>query len=351
MIARSKQLKKRLAAKRSHASGFQTVADVPCEKIDWLWPHLVPLGKVTILEGDPDEGKSLISLDLAARTSSGEPMPLQTGGRNPAAVVILSAEDAVGDTIRPRLQAADADLKRISVIRGDRLPTIPHGLDEIAQEVRLTGARLLIIDPLAAFVDGHFDLHRDQDARNALTPLVALAREENLAVLLIRHLRKSEGGHARYRGLGSVGIVGVSRSALLLAHDPVDRNKRVLAPVKGNLTGRARAVSLSLEAHGDSVRVEWYGHADNTADDLLARLAGARAARQLDQAKDLLRTELSGGERTSDELVIQARKAGITDITLRRARRALGVRVRREGFGADGAWLCSLDQEGDHEAV
>jgi len=167
------------------------LADVKSQAVEWLWANRIPRAKLTLLEGDPDEGKSTVAFDLAARVSTGAAMPLDTTMTKPAGVVILSAEDALGDTIRPRLEAAGADLDRILGFRFEELPTIPEGLTVIEQAIKRVEAALIIIDPLVAFFSRAVHAYRDHDVRRALTPLMALAERTGAAVLAVRHLNKA----------------------------------------------------------------------------------------------------------------------------------------------------------------
>ena len=186
------------------------MSDIEAERVRWLWQDFIPIGSITILEGDPDEGKSLLSLDLAARASTGRPMPRGALRRKPRGVVILSAEDGLGNTIRPRLEAAGADLDRIRAFRPAELPMIPNDLGTLEAAIRCVRARLLIIDPLPAFLDQRFDAYKDQDVRQALAPVAAVAGRLGVAVLVIRHLIKTEGGPAKYRG-GALGTASRPR--------------------------------------------------------------------------------------------------------------------------------------------
>lgn len=228
-----------------HSAAIITrLSDVTPSAMRWLWPGRVPFGKVTVLDGDPGLGKSLLSLDLAARTSTARPMPdgAFSDLSDPAGVVILSAEDDLSDTIRPRLEAAGADLSRIVALTAahdtadTRLPMLSD-LDAIRQAIVQVSAKLLIVDPLMAYLPGKVDSHRDQDIRRSLAPLASLAAETGVAVLVIRHLNKTEGKNALYRGGGSIGIIGAARSGLLVAKDPDDPDgeRRILVPTKSNL--------------------------------------------------------------------------------------------------------------------
>ena len=322
------------------------LSDVEPEHVEWLWWPRLPRAKVTLLEGDPDEGKSTLALDLAARVSTGAAMPLGCERGEPAGVVILSAEDGLGDTIRPRLEAADADLERILGFRLDELPEIPGGLAVIEAAIARVSAALVIVDPLAALLADRIEAHRDHHVRRALTPLASLAQRTGAAVLAIRHLNKSGGTHAKYRGGGSIGLTGAARSVMLAAPDPDDASgiRKVLARVKGNLGPDWPAVGYQLEAAGQSVRVRWIGTTPHTARELLA-LPEAEAERApVDEAARYSARSSPRGQSRRTRLA--GRPAPLASRIGRSIARAPGwacERVARDlGRAARGAGSCRL---------
>jgi hypothetical protein len=323
-----------------------SLTDVAAREVQWLWPGRVPLGKLTLLDGDPGLGKSAITLDLAARVSRGGALPDDSRGdvREPAGVVLLCREDGLGDTVRPRLEAVGADLARVTAITG--MPT-PTGLREVrlredwqalAREVVRVGARLLMIDPLMAYVERGVNLYRDQDARWALAPLVMLAEMGEVAVVAVRHLTKGGGVNPLYRGGGSIGIVGVARSGLLVAADPADATgeRRVLAVAKGNLAADVPSLGFTLEQAGGSgaLRVVWQGPVEQTAASLLAaRQDAERPPRRdlLGAARAYLEATLAAGPRPAREVLEAAERAGLGVRTLRRAKAEMGVVALKRG--------------------
>lgn len=326
------------------------IADVRRERVEWLWGGRIPLAKLTLLDGDPKLGKSTLTVAVAAAVTTGRPLPGDTGDREPAGVVLVSLEDGVGDTIRPRLEAAGADLRRAHVITGmgehGRTPTIPDDLLEIERVVLQTGARLVVVDPLMAALAGEVNAHRDQDVRRALAPLAAMAQRTGAAVVIVRHLRKSEDGPAIYRGGGSIGIIGAARAALLVTRDPdataPDDPRRVLAVTASNLAREAPALRWSLVASADDpdvAVVAWGETCALTPDQLLAR-PDAEEAGALGEAGEWLRAELAAGPRPPKEVQAAARKAGIAWRTIERAKGKAGVISRKDGF--DGVWVWAL---------
>jgi RecA-family ATPase len=229
------------------------LADVAPAAVRWLWRGRVPLGKLTVLDGDPGVGKSTLLLDLAARVSRGTALPdcERSDLEGPATVVLLTSEDGLADTVRPRLAAAGADLGRVVAMTGVRdgqEVVLPREWPEVARVVARARARLLVVDPLMAYLERGVNAYRDQDARRALAPLALLADKVGVAIVVVRHLTKSGGANALYRGGGSIGIIGTARSGLLAAADPEDPagERRVLAVTKGNLAGTVPALGYRL---------------------------------------------------------------------------------------------------------
>jgi hypothetical protein len=316
------------------------MAEVVPERVGWLWPGRIPAGKLTILDGDPGIGKSTISIDLAARVSTGRPMPGDTTSRPSAGVVLLSAEDGLADTIRPRLDAAGADATRVvalvAIIKADgieRLPSLPGDLAPLEGAIRAHDAALVIVDVLMAYLDRAVNTHRDQDVRGALAQLAAVAEHTGAAILVLRHLNKSTGGPAIYRGGGSIGIIGAARSALVVGRDPDDETRMVLAVSKANLAPTASSLAYRIVDRDGVGAIEWGEPTAHSAADLLAARSEATADERtaLDDAKDILAEFLAKGPVSAQEARAEARSAGVANRTLDRAKAALRVVARKVG--------------------
>ena len=327
------------------------LADVVPKRVRWLWPGRIPLGKVTVLDGDPDLAKSLLTLDLAARVTRNSAMPDGSFSDlgEPRGVVLLSAEDDAEDTIRPRLDAAGADVKHIVILvgvkdsRGERGPTVAD-LDALEEAIRSTTAALVVVDPLMAHLPDERDSHRDQDVRRALAPLAALASRTGAAVIVIRHLNKGSGGNPLYRGGGSIGIIGAARSALLVAPDPdaPDGDRRILVVTKRNLAAATPALAYRVEAPEGVPRIVWEGPTEHTAGALLAVQLPEEERSAQDDAVAFLTDVLGGGDLPAVRVKAAARQAGIAERTLERARSRAGVVTRRQGFGREAVYVWSL---------
>jgi hypothetical protein len=329
------------------------LADVKAEQVSWLWPGRIPLGKVTVFDGDPDRGKSTVTLDLSARVTTHSPMPDGSRSDLPgcAAVIILSAEDGAGDTIRPRADAARADVNLIHLLtdvealddkgRSKRLPwMLPRDLDVLRVLIETSGARLVVVDPLNAFLESRVDSYRDQDMRGALRPLADIAESTGAAILVVRHLSKSGGNNALYRGGGSIGIIGAVRSGLLVALDPDDETGRtkVLATHKHNLTVEPPALRYELISaeERDCALVRWLGESGHTSRSLLTEPASDDERSEQSEIADMLTEMTADGPFAVDDVRKALRAAGYapSDSTLKRARQRAGlVTGKPTGFG------------------
>jgi AAA domain len=342
---------RRMEELRSEEIG-RLLSSVEPEKVSWLWPSWLALGKLALVDGDPGLGKSVMTLDLAARVSVGKAFP-DGVECEPAGVVLLSAEDGLADTIRPRLDAAGADTSKILSLATvpdedghDRLLSIPEDLALIEKGIRRVGARLVVVDPLMAFLSNDTNSHRDQDVRRALAPLASLAERTGASVLVVRHLNKAAANNPLYRGGGSIGIIGAARMAFVVGKDPQDEVRRVLASTKNNLAMQPKSLMFSLEeAEGGAVRVDWLGETDVSAKDLLGTPQDQEHTDALGEATGFLSDVLANGPVPSTEVIEEAKNAGIAEKTLRRAKKVLGVVASREGeAGRRGAgrWLWKL---------
>lgn len=311
----------------------------------WVWPGWLPLGCLVMLDGDPGLGKSALTLDLAARLSTGRTMPDGQRGdlADPAVVAVLSAEDAAATIIRPRLAAAGADLSKIVLLEGYGF--LPDHFPALAEALRRHQVKLLIIDPLVAYINPTYSTIRDQDVRVALRGLVEFAEQQQMSVVAVRHLNKSAGVKALYRGGGSIGLVAGARTGWVVGADPHDptETRRVLAMTKTNVSRKQTSLAFHLQPHpNQSVSVAWEGPSQLTADALLTDPPPDDPS-AMEEAQAFLKQSLAEGPRPSAEVQQAAQTAGITPTTLRRARRQLGVVARVEGF--QGRWVLALPDE------
>jgi DNA repair protein RadA/Sms len=303
------------------------MADVEPEQVSWLWHPYIALGKLTILEGDPGLGKSWLTCALASAVTRGRGLPgcepFEAGN-----VLMLSAEDGLADTLRPRLDAVGADVRRVHAL-GEPLTLDAPGLLRLEAAIIERTPVLVIVDPLFAFTGGKVDIHRANECRAISAPLAALAERHGCAMLAVRHLGKARGGgHALNAGIGSIDFAAAARSVLLVGRDPDDETKRAVVQTKNNLAPHGASVGYRLE--GD--RFYWTGESDLTAGRILSVVSNDEERGALAEALDFLRSALSGGEREVDEVKGEARRAGISEATLRRARERLNLKAIRQGI-------------------
>lgn len=308
----------------------EPLSNVRPEAVRWLWEPYLPRGKLAVLDGDPGVGKSLVTIDLAARLSRAGRLPGGAVVGRQHTVLLLSAEDAAADTTRPRAEAAGASLDRVSVVSApDGAPLyFPAQLPELGELIESSGADLVVIDPLMAFLPPEVSANLDQCVRRVLTPLAALAERTDCAVLLVRHLRKIGAARAVHRGQGSAGIIGAARTGLLAARHPSDPESRVLAVTKSNVAVAPPSLTYRVLASvaGPPV-VEWGAAAELSADELGKR--GEAPLRTRDRASSWLREQLAQGPRRATEVAAAAADAGIPDATLNRAKEESGVKSHR----------------------
>ena len=332
------------------------LADVEPERIDWLWPGYLPLGKVVVIDGDPGIGKSTVCLDIAARVSTGSPMPDGSSGSK-GVVMVLSAEDGLADTIRPRLDAAQADAMRVITVteigagQDARPVSIPGDLPALDAIIAAHEVKLVIVDVLMAYLAGDVNAHRDQDIRRALHVLSAAAARRGCCVLVLRHLNKSGGANAMYRGGGSIGIIGAARAGFMCGRDPEDETgaRRIFANVKMNIAAEPPSLAYQLvydELH-DVARVGWLGASEHRAIDLLSDPGDPDERSDRDEAAEWLTTYLTEqGEARAGDVIKAARADGIAQHTIQRARKRAGVTTAKATFGGGWVWRLS-PPEGD----
>ncbi len=234
---------------------FQYYSSVQETEVEWLWYPYIPYGKLTLLQGDPGEGKSTFILNIAALLTMGKPMPDGYRVNDTQTVIYQCCEDGAADTVKPRLMAAGADCKKVAyIIDGEEALTLDDG--RIEEAVIKTGARLLIMDPLQSFVPQDGDLHNAGKMRSLLGRLAAVAEKHRCAIVLVGHMNKSQNGKSLYRGLGSIDITTIVRSVLMVERDEDDPKIRHMFPIKSSLTAEGDAIAFKFDRrHG----FQWIG--------------------------------------------------------------------------------------------
>lgn len=247
------------------------LSNVKSEHLHWLWEKRIPRGSLTILDGDPGLGKSLITLDLAARITTGRPMPDGTPGVQGSVILIAPEDDAIS-TIKPRVETAGGDPSRIHLLNfvnstnhwtGETFPspfTIADHLLTLIETVQRTHPALVILDPLMAILGSRISASHDQKIRENLSLLSLLAQTNNCAILIVRHLNKSNSENPLYRGGGSIGIIATVRTGLLVVQHPSDENLRLLVSIKNNLSEKASNLTYRVIANTEGTpSLQWLG--------------------------------------------------------------------------------------------
>ena len=261
---------------------FGTIlSDVETHQIEWLWHRRIPLGKITILDGDPGIGKSLIAINIAACVSAGHPMPDGTPGIQ-GGVILIAPEDSAADTIKPRLEAIGGDPEQVLLFNTvecfdakrmgmfDYPFSLSRDLQDLEMTIKRRKAKLVVLDPLMAVLGQEVSASNDQGIREVLTPLAQVAERTRCAILIIRHLNKGSSTNALYRGAGSIGIIGAARMGLIVVRDPNDEHMCILATSKNNLSKHANHLLYQIVENEQKIPyIQWLGETRETVSNLL----------------------------------------------------------------------------------
>lgn len=333
---------------------YTCIADVRPEAVKWLWPGRIPLGELTMIVGDPGLGKSQICASLASVVTNGGQWPVDRAYAEQGSVLILSAEDNIKHTIRPRLDAANADVSRCHTLQAvkriseqgmsfeggfnlaEDLAKLSVLMDEIGD------VRLVVIDPVSAYL-GETDSHKNAEVRGMLAPLTTLAGNHSAAIILVSHLTKSQSANALMRVQGSIAFAALCRAVWGVTADKEDRQRRLFMPLKNNLgqdkTGLGYCIeSYTLEGaeeHIPTSRVSWESTlVETSVDEAFGASLTHDERTELDEAKEFLREALADGRIKAQDVQRMAKSAGHSLTTLGRAKRDLRIQFKRVGFGA-----------------
>ena len=295
------------------------MSDVELTPVDWLWKPYLPFGKLSVLQGNPGEGKTYFAMHLAAACTNGKLLP-NMERMEPFNVIYQTAEDGLGDTVKPRLIEAGADLDRVLVI-DDSDVQLTLSDERIEKAIIENNARLVIIDPIQAYLGADVDMNRANEVRPIFMRLGQVAQRTGCAILLIGHLNKAAGMQSLQRGLGSIDIAAAVRSVMFIGKLKHDPTMRILTHEKSSLAPPGVSLAFSL---GDEGGFRWVGEYDITADEMLSGIEPQRETKT-QQAKDLICALLAGGKQMlSEDIDKAALERGIPGRTVRDAKRELG---------------------------
>jgi putative DNA primase/helicase len=334
------------------------MASVEAVDVEWLWKGWIARGKLHLICGMPGVGKSYTTCDLAARITRGGTWPDGSQGSDPAEVLFLVGEDGLNDTLRPRLEAHEADCASVHVLRSRTIPgesgkrierpiSLITDIERISELLSLNPAiSALVIDPISEYLPG-VDHNNNAEIRAALAPLVRLAEQRRLAILLVSHFNKGNLGPALYRSMGSIAFMAVARIAWAFIRDRDDWDRVLMLPLKNNLHRPIPGLAYRIVDGERGCRLEW--EADPVpilADEAIEDKRSGKAPAKLEEAVDWLRDQLANGSSESKQLEDDAAEADISKATLWRARERLKV-VATKIRGIKGGWMVSLPKSAE----
>lgn len=311
------------------------MSDVESKEISWLWYPFIPYDKLTIIQGDPGEGKTTLVLNIAAVLSKGQGLDEHMKPEQPLHIIYQTAEDGLADTVKPRLEKAQADCNNIFVI--DETDVSLSMLDErIEQAILKEKAKLMILDPIQAYLGAKMDMNRANEARDMTKHLGQVAERTGCAIVLIGHMNKNAGGKVAYRGMGSIDFFAVARSVLLVGRVKGQENRRAMIQIKNNLAERGHAKSFVLT---DGV-FTWKGDYDITEDELAGGFAPKTSKQE--EAKDLLVSlSCTAKEAAVSQIQEKARDRGISWRTMEMVKKELQIKSQK----VNNAWYWILDSK------
>ena len=346
-------------AERKRQRMTRPLAEIEAEPIRWLWPNRIARGKLTLIAGDPKLGKSLLTADLTARITAGHPWPVDGTKPPQGSVIFASAEDDAADTIRPRLEAARADISRVhileTVIEADpetleireRMFNLKRDIQRLDDELADIGDVVaVIVDPITAYLGGT-DSHKNSDMRELLAPLAKLAGKHGVAVIAVSHLNKGGSANALYRVSGSLAFTATARACWLVAKDQDDDSRRLLLPSGSNIApdmgGLAYRIVTAQTRVGEVALIEWEPDPiEVDASDALQPDSDERDEKN--EAAEWLQDILANGPMKASEIKKAANVEGLAWRTVQRARKQAGVESVRAGFGQGSRWRIRATQ-------
>ncbi|MBQ4575252.1 MAG: AAA family ATPase [Clostridia bacterium] len=317
---------------------LKRMSEIELQEVEWLWYPYIPFGKITIIQGDPGEGKTTLGLRLAAACSNGSGFPGMEE-REPISVIYQTAEDGLGDTVKPRLIEAEANENLIFNISEDT-DVLTLKDERIAEAIRTTGARLMIFDPIQGYVGEDTDINRANEIRTVMRGIANVAEKSGCAIVFVGHLNKMKGTNSAYRGLGTIDFRASARSVLLVGRLRKFPNVRVIVHDKSSLAPEGKSMAFNL---GNDEGFRWIdGYDSITADELLC---GGTNETKTGAAEDLIRDMLSSGEYVPSERIYErAKEKDISPRTVTEAKAKIkGITTKKIGK----AWHWAILENAD----
>lgn len=318
-------------------SPFKTLSKVKPRKVEWFWKYIIPYGMLTIMEGDPGQGKSYLAMYLASLVSTGSALP-DGSTVEQGYVTYISSEDDPSYTIRPRIDAMGGDPEFIRILNGD-LTFSEEGLETLRQELEEHPPQIIFIDPWVSFVPSDRKITDSNAIRSLLTKMREIAEDYGCAIVLIRHLTKLKQDNALYQGGGAVDIIAAARSALRIGSDPNDTDVRIIAHFKHNVGPRSKSWAYRLVTFDDDgiPEIKFVGESEVDIEDLSAP---TETAKPKDAAQEFLKKQLKDGQRRATEIKDLAAQLNISSRTLERAKSSLKINSKQTKRG----WFWSLPE-------
>jgi hypothetical protein len=327
-----KKVRAKIKEEPEHQLTLINLEDIEPEVVEWLWYPYIPLGKLTMIEGDPGLGKSWLTMALASYISRGKLLPYQVD-KIKGKVLIMSAEDGLADTIKPRLVTLKANTNNIVAIP-EPVSFTESGTKAVSEAIQLVKPKLIIIDPLVAYLGGKIDLHKANETREIMARLTKLAEDNHVAIVLVRHLTKGGKEKAIYRGLGSIDLTAAVRSCLAIGRNPQEPNEgRVICHIKSNLAPLGKPISYTLDSKDKKNPFEFGEEIDVDVNEVLGtQPTNGRGA--TDAAVEFLQTVLADDKALpTQDIRREAEARGITEKALKRAKHICNVVMIRNTDG------------------
>ncbi len=316
--------------------GVNYYSNIKPSHVEWLWYPYIPCGKVTLLQGDPGEGKSTFIIHLVSVLTNAGTLPDGYKVKEAINVIYQCSEDGLADTVKPRLLEAGADCEKVAYITEDDT-ALTLDDERIESAIKQANAKLLVIDPLQAFIGQDSDMQSAVKMRKVLGRLADMASQNNCAVVLVGHMNKSNGGKNLYRGLGSIDIAAIARSILMISRDKDEPSKRYMFPVKSSLAPEGDTIGFAFDR---KIGFQWLGKCNVDIDELMLDNSGTTAKK--DSAMLQLRIILADTDVPSIQIFKMMNQIGISRRTVQEAKKELGIQAYKKG----NAWYWHMNVMG-----